>query len=111
MLNPFKYCDSILAKTFAETFVTEIKEIVLSRIRNMSEKEIKEIDKELVSKVLTEIKDFLNLHYSDAETSEIIESNQLFMAHRFLKSTYLEKRLKGLNHIKHMIDKIEFAMK
>ena len=31
------------------------------------------------------------------------------MAHRFLKSTYLEKRLKGLNHIKNMIDKIEYG--
>ena len=73
----------------------------------MSEKEIKEIDKEVVSKVLNDIKDFLSLHYTDAETSELVESNQLFMAHRFLKSTYLEKRLKGLNHIKNMIDRIE----
>lgn len=77
----------------------------------MSEKEIKEIDKELVSRVLNDLKDFLNLHYSDAETSELIESNQLYMAHRFLKSTYLEKRLKGLNHIKHMIDRIDVAIK
>jgi hypothetical protein len=41
----------------------------------MSEKEIKEVDKELVSKVLGDIKDFLNLHYSDIQTSEFIESN------------------------------------
>ena len=41
----------------------------------MSDKEIKEVDKELVSRVLTEIKDFLILHYTEAETSEIVESN------------------------------------
>lgn len=31
----------------------------------MSEKEIKEIDKEVVSKVLGDMKDFLTLHYSE----------------------------------------------
>lgn len=35
----------------------------------------------------------------------------MLIAHRFLKSTYLEKRLKGLNHIKNMIDKIEAGEK
>ena len=77
----------------------------------MSEKDIKEIDKEVVSRVLNEIKDFLTLHYSESETSELVESNQLFMAHRFIKSINLEKRLKGLNHIKNMIDKIEAGSK
>mmetsp|Transcript_9589 Transcript_9589/g.9220 ORF Transcript_9589/g.9220 Transcript_9589/m.9220 type:complete len:103 (+) Transcript_9589:1134-1442(+) len=77
----------------------------------MSEKEIKEIDKEVVQKVLADMKDFLTLHFSEQETSEVVESNQLFMAHRFLRSTYLEKRLKGLNYIKSMIDRIEVAQK
>ena len=77
----------------------------------MSEKEIKEIDKEVVSRVLSEMKDFLSLHYSETETFEMVERNQLLMAYRFLKSTYLEKRLKGLNHIKNMIEKIEMAEK
>jgi len=35
----------------------------------------------------------------------------LFVALRFLKSTYLEKRLKGLNDIKFIIDKIEAGQK
>ncbi len=111
MTAPFKNCNLIFSATFTEHFVTSVKEIVFQRIRNMSEKEIKEIDKEVVSKVLNDIKDFLNLHYTEAQTSELVESNQLFMAHRFLKSTYLEKRLKGLNHIKNMIDRIESGQK
>lgn len=41
----------------------------------MNEKELKEIDKEVVGKVLNDIKDFLTLHMSDAETSELIESH------------------------------------
>lgn len=77
----------------------------------MSEKELKEVDKEVMGRLLNEIKDFLTLHYSDIETAELIESNQLFIALRFLKSTYLEKRLKGLNDIKHLIERIDAGIK
>src|SRR5260221_388375 len=56
----------------------------------MSEKELKELDKEVVGRLLNEVKDFLSLSFSEIETAELIESNQLFIALRFLKSTYLE---------------------
>lgn len=77
----------------------------------MTEKELKEIDKEVVGKVLSDLKEFLTLYLSDDETSELIESHQLSIAHRFLKSTYLEKRLKGLNDLKIIIDRIEAGQK
>ena len=46
-----------------------------------------------------------NLLKDDVQTIE----NQLNIALRFLKSTYLEKRLKGISEIKGMIEKIETA--
>ena len=73
----------------------------------MTEKEIKEIDKESVSLVLKSLKDFYTLALSDQETAKFIEINQLNMSLRFLKSTYLEKKLKGLQEIKTMISAIE----
>lgn len=73
----------------------------------MSEKELKELDKEVIGKVLNDLKDFLSLGMSNQETSQLIEETQLYVALRFLKSTYLEKRLKGLNDIKMIIDRIE----
>jgi hypothetical protein len=41
----------------------------------MTEKELKEIDKESIGRVLVEFKDFLNLSLKEIETSELIESN------------------------------------
>lgn len=41
----------------------------------MTEKELKEIDKESVSRVLKELKDFLTLSMNDMETAEFIEMN------------------------------------
>jgi ubiquitin carboxyl-terminal hydrolase 9/24 len=75
----------------------------------MTEKELKEIDKESISRVLTELKDFLTLSMTDSETFQLIEINQLTIALRFLKSTYLEKRLKGISDIKQMIERIELG--
>jgi ubiquitin carboxyl-terminal hydrolase 9/24 len=75
----------------------------------MTEKEIKEIDKESISMVLKNLKEFLTLALTEQETAKFIEINQLNMSFRFLKSTYLEKKLKGLQEIKSMISSIEFA--
>lgn len=77
----------------------------------MSEKELKEIDKEIVGRVLNELKDFFALSMNDIETAELIESNLMNTALRFLKSTYLEKRLKGISEIKTMIERVEWASK
>jgi len=75
----------------------------------MTEKELKEIDKEIIGRVLNELKDFLTLYLTEEETAEIVETNQMLVALRFLKSTYLEKRLKGISDIKMMIDRLELA--
>lgn len=76
---------------------------------SMTEKELKEIDKESVSRMLKELKDFLTLSLSDVETAKFIEMNQLNISLRFLRSTYLEKKLKGLQEIKSLVQSIEAA--
>lgn len=107
--SSFKNCNSIFAETFAQQFTQSIKEIIVYRLKNMTEKELKEIDKESVGKVLNELKEFFVLAMNDSETSELIESNQLNIALRFLKSTYLEKRLKGISDLKFIIERIEWS--
>ena len=109
LVSPLRTCHSILSPSFSNQLVATVRDIVLQRISNMTEKELKEIDKESASRVLGELKDFFTLSMTDVETAELIEKNQLNIALRFLKSTYLEKRLKGISEIKGMIEKIETA--
>ena len=71
---PFRNCNSILSPTFSQSFVAAVKDIVFSRLQSMSEKELKEVDKETVGRVLNEMKDFLQLSMSDLETAQLIES-------------------------------------
>lgn len=41
----------------------------------MTEKELKEIDKESVGRVLNDLKDFFALSMNEIETAELVESN------------------------------------
>ena len=109
IVSPFRTCNSIFSEAFAQSFISQVKEIVSQRLAGMTEKEIKEIDKESISMVLKNLKEFLTLALTEQETAKFIEINQLNMSFRFLKSTYLEKKLKGLQEIKSMISSIEFA--
>ena len=63
--SSFKNCNSIFSETFAQSFTQSIKEIVVYRLKNMSEKELKEIDKESVGRVLNELKEFFVLAMND----------------------------------------------
>lgn len=109
LVSPFRQCNIIFSKAFAEYFTKAVREILVQRLQNLSEKELKEIDKESVTRVLNDLKDFFTISMSENETAELVEKNQLTMALRFLKSTYLEKRLKGISDIKTMIEKTEQA--
>ncbi len=75
MTLPFRNCNEIFSPTFANHFVQSVRDIIMNRLRNMSEKELKEIDKESVGLMLLNIKDFLNLSLNEIETAQIIESN------------------------------------
>lgn len=46
LVMPFKTCNSVFAPTFASNFVRQVKDILMQRINTMSEKELKEMDKE-----------------------------------------------------------------
>ena len=86
----------------------KIKDSFIQRFNNLSEKEIKEIDKELFSKILSDASNLLLNKYSQEEVSKIIESTELDLSLRFLKSPIFEKRIKGINEIKEILERIEF---
>lgn len=73
MTSPFRNCNTIFAPTFATQFVNSVRDVVVNRLMNMTEKELKEIDKESVGRVLSELKDFFTLSMADNEMSELIE--------------------------------------
>jgi hypothetical protein len=96
----------LMSEEFAAKFVDEVSAIVNERLMGMTDKEIKELDKEGLPDVLASYRTFLALAKDDGETAKQIEEMQLSLAVRFLKTTYLEKRLKGVGDLRHLVEKV-----
>ncbi len=75
VVSPFKNCNTVLSPQTTADFTLKVRTIFEQRLQTMTEKELKEIDKESVSRVLKELKDFLTLSMNDMETAEFIEMN------------------------------------
>lgn len=95
----------LMSEEFASKFVGQISAIVIERLLGMTDKEIKELDKDGLAEVLYSFKCFLTLGTEDNEASRQIEDIQLSFAVRFLKTTYLEKRLKGVSDLRNLIER------
>ena len=106
LTGAFVNCGALLHDEFAASFVQKVEDVVTKRLLEMSEKEIKELDKDCLPSVLAQLRQFLQIKKGDAEISELIEQIQLSFAARFLKTTFLEKRLKGVSDIRHLIERV-----
>ena len=111
LTQPFKNMGEILKPDFAKSFVVEVKETIFQRFQSLTEKELREIDKDIVSTILREMRDFLLLALSEEEADKAIETTQLLMSLRFLNSQSLEKRLKGIMEIKGIVERTEAPYK
>lgn len=63
-------------------------------------------NKDQVENVMYDLNSVLSLGMVSAEKAKIIELTELSIGLRFLKSTNLEKRIKGLQDIRLMIERV-----
>ena len=62
----------------------------------MTEKDLKDVDKDEVAILINNMREFLQLAETRNDSVQFLEHTNLQFALRFLKSENLEKRLKGL---------------
>ena len=74
------------------------------RLMGMRDKEIKELDKDTLAGLIASFRTFLRIAKPAAEIAELAEQIELSFATRFLKTTYLEKRLQGLSDLRRLAD-------
>lgn len=82
----------------------EVQDIVTQRLMGMRDKEIKELDKDRLSALLTSFRAFLRIAKPSSEIAELAEQVELSFATRFLKTTYLEKRLQGISDLRQLVE-------
>jgi len=95
-----------LTPEFSKVFASKISNLIVRRLQGMSEKEVKHCSKDQVDNLLFDLNQLLYVGMTQQERAWIVETTELSIALRFLKSTNLEKRLKGLQDIKFMIERV-----
>jgi len=90
-----------LNQEYALQVAVEGAKILEGRLEGLTDKEVRELDKLLVTKTIATLKMFLNL-FDPEQTARKAESLELKVAERCLKSAFFEKRVKGLNELKEM---------
>jgi len=91
---------------FAKIFCTRISNAILKRLSTLSEQDVKVCNKDQVESMMNDLNQVLTLGMITLERSKFIELTELSIGLRFLKSNYLEKRIKGLQDIRYMIDRV-----
>jgi len=96
LTRPFRNLNMTLTPEFSKVFASKISNLIVRRLQGMSEKEVKHCSKDQVDNLLFDLNQLLYVGMTQQERAWIVETTELSIALRFLKSTNLEKRLKGL---------------
>lgn len=107
---PFKFISSLpvfkvrqyLSEKFEENWVREFKSCILRRIEEISAKELKSLDKELVGQVLSMIQEFCM-----PDQKEDWVGYELSLSLKLLRCPYMEKQLKALVDIREIIENFD----
>ena len=107
VLSAFNTIKPIAKKEFIEDLVVAGEKAFFQKLDSLGEKEIKDVNKDLLLYSLNSMKGFLKLKYTEEQTEKIINSYEKNLFIKFIESPYLEKRLNGLTEIKRMIDTVD----
>ena len=79
LVTPFKNLGQCLTPEFCVEFSKRVTDTIINRVRNMSEKDLKDVDKDSFQPLIFALKGFLPLNCNASETAQIIETTQLYI--------------------------------
>ena len=116
-LIPIKCMDSVfkllsstleyLKDSFKEEMVKLLKTSLEKRFALLTDKEIKDFDKEFASSFINDAKTIFLQYQPEEGVHKLLETLELDLALKYLKSPFFEKKLKGVNEIKEISERIE----
>mmetsp|Transcript_29753 Transcript_29753/g.22069 ORF Transcript_29753/g.22069 Transcript_29753/m.22069 type:complete len:91 (-) Transcript_29753:91-363(-) len=78
----------------------------MGRLDNLTENEIKELDKEIIRDTISVLQDYIMLS-SGPDPYEVAELYELKIAEKYLRSPFFEKRVRGINDLKEIFYKVK----
>lgn len=74
---------------------------------NLTETEIKEIDRFQTRQVLNVLEVFINIYQPQTNVYEISETYELRIAQKYLMSPFFDKKIRGMAEFKDIFNKVE----
>ena len=94
-------------KTFVQKFAGEVTKTLLDRLDNLTDVELKEVDKEVPQQIINVVEAFINICQPNTNVSEVSEIYELRIAKKYLTSPYFEKKIRGMAEFKEIFTKVQ----
>lgn len=107
LLKTLSHIYGYLNKDISENMIVTIKEIILKRLEFIPDRELKELDRDDITKFISKVQSLLVQYYSRDEVISLTETAELDLDLKFLTCSFFEKRLKGIIRIKELAEKID----
>jgi len=106
-LSQFKLLQHYAEKTFVERFASDMSNTLMDRLDNITDGELKEIDKEVPKRIIAVIESFVTVKQPNTKAYEISETYELIFAKKYLTSSFFEKRIRGMAEFKDIFAKVQ----
>ncbi len=105
----FKLIQNYAEKTFVERFARDVSQTLMSRLDNLTDAELKEIDKEVPKRIIIAVESFIQICQPNTKVCEISETYELILAKKYLTCPFFEKRIRGMAEFKEIFGKVQNA--
>lgn len=105
VLRAFQNIQEIADRAFVNEFSAQICSALMFRLDNLSENEIKELDKDILRGIIEVYKDYLMI-IQPSEADKMSELKELQIAQKYLRCPFFEKRVRGINELKEIYSKV-----
>ena len=96
ILSPFKTLKFIANEEICKKFVSTAMDMFTQRIQILDDRDIKDANKCDINDFSYQMKQILNIIYTNDEALKIIQGHKLNLTLKFIQSPSFEKRLNGL---------------
>lgn len=108
ILRPFMYSMDFFERQFMSNFSQQIQEALRERLDNLTENEIKELDKDILRDIIEVMKFYIQ--FTDPVNADMTaEIYELKIAQKYLRCPFFEKRVRGINELKEIFYKVRNA--
>ncbi len=105
ILKPFICILDFTEKQFTIKFAEQVYSALTSRLDNLTENEIKELDKDILKLIIAVMKYYIDV-IDPQNADQIREIYELKIAEKYLRCPYFEKRVRGINELKEIYAKV-----